>query len=281
MGLIGCHVSVSGGIENAPERATEFRSEVMQVFTANQRQWTPKSISDEQAKNYLQNLEKSEIKSVISHNSYLTNLGGFDEEKVKKSVRQFEDELTRCELLKIPYLVFHPGSHLGKGVDFCLKTIAENLDMILQNFGEIKTKLLLENTAGQGTNVGYEFEHLRKIIDYSENSEKFGVCYDTCHGFQAGYDMRTKSTYEETFRKFDDIIGLNLLKAFHLNDAKFDLGMKKDRHHNLGEGFIGLEPFQWLVNDERFTNIPMILETPNGDEKWSEEIQMLKNSRIS
>ena len=279
MGLVGCHVSVSGGVEKAPERAVEFGCESIQIFTANQRQWTPKPITDEQTKLYKENLAKSGIKTVVSHNSYLTNLGGFDEEKLVKSMKQFEDELIRCERLKIPYLVFHPGSHLGKGVDFCLHQIAENLDVVLQKLGEINVTLLLENTAGQGTNVGSDFEHLRKIMDYSENSNKFGVCYDTCHGFQAGYDIRTKETYDETFKKFDDIIGLDLLKVFHLNDAKFDLGMNKDRHHNLGEGFIGLAPFQWLVQDKRFENVPMILETPNGDEKWMQELVTLKQSR--
>ena len=279
MGLIGCHASIAGGVEKAPERAKKYGSEVMQIFTANQRQWTPKPITPEQGAKYLESVKKFAIKTVVSHNSYLTNLGGFEEEKVKKSIAQFTDELKRCQRLKIPYLVFHPGSHLGKGVDFCLKTIAENIDMVLQNIGEINTMLLLENTAGQGSNVGYEFEHLRKIIDYSENSEKFGVCFDTCHGFQAGYDLRTKAAYEETFRKFDDILGLDLLKVFHLNDAKFDLGLKKDRHHNIGKGFIGLEPFRWLIKDERFVETPMILETPNGDEMWEEEIHILKKMR--
>lgn len=279
MGLVGCHVSVSGGIEKAPQRAVDFGCETMQVFTANQRQWTPKPIADEQVKLYKENLAKSGIKIVVSHNSYLTNLGGFEEDKLAKSIKQFEDELIRCERLGIQYLVFHPGSHLGKGVDFCLHQIAENIDKVLLKIGDIKTTLLLENTAGQGTNVGFAFEHLRKIMDYSENTEKFGVCYDTCHGFQAGYDIRTKEVYNETFKKFDDIIGLDLLKVFHFNDAKFDVGLNKDRHHNLGEGYIGLEPFQWLVQDEGFENIPMILETPNGEEKWVEELEILKQSR--
>jgi len=279
MSLVGCHVSVSGGVEKAPERAVEFGCETMQIFTANQRQWTPKPITDEQAKLYKENLEKSGIKTVVSHNSYLTNLGGFEEEKVQKSIKQFEDELIRCDRLGIQYLVFHPGSHLGKGVDFCLHKIAENIDLVLQKLDNVNVTLLLENTAGQGTNVGFDFDHLRKIMDYSENSNKFGVCFDTCHGFQAGYDIRTKDAYDKTFKKFDDTIGLDLLKTFHFNDAKFDLGMHKDRHHNLGYGFIGLEPFQWLVQDDRFENVPMILETPNGDEKWVEELDMLKKSR--
>ncbi|MBN2279057.1 MAG: deoxyribonuclease IV [Candidatus Marinimicrobia bacterium] len=280
MGLVGCHVSVSGGIEKAPQRAVDFGCEVMQVFTANQRQWTPKPITDEQATLYLKNLEKCGIQRVVAHNSYLTNLGGFEEDKLEKSLKQFEDELIRCERLKIPYLVFHPGSHLGKGEDFCLRQIAKNIDRVLENLGHIHTILLLENTAGQGTNVGYDFEHLRRIIDYSGNSEKFGVCFDTCHGFQAGYDIRTREAYEETWRKFDEILGLDLLKVFHFNDAKFDAGRNKDRHHNLGEGYIGLEPFQWIVSDERFENLPMILETPDGDEKWEEELKILKQSRL-
>lgn len=279
MGLIGCHVSISGGIENAPQRATEFGCESMQVFTANQKQWTPKPISEEQVKRYKQNLEKSGLKNVISHNSYLTNLGGFEEDKVRKSIFQFEEELKRCELLEIPYLVFHPGSHLGKGIDYCLKQIATNINKILQKINPTNTKLLLENTAGQGTNVGFEFEHLRKIIDYSEKSEKFGICFDTCHGFQAGYDIRSKEAYHETFQKFDDIIGLDLLKVFHLNDAKFDIGLNKDRHQNIGKGFIGLGAFARLMQDDRFAEIPMILETPNGEERWEDEIKVFKSFR--
>lgn len=279
MGLIGCHVSVAGGIEKAPQRAVEFGCEVMQLFTANQRQWTPKPISAEQAKKYKENLKKSGIQTVVSHNSYLTNLGGFEEEKLEKSLNQFAEELKRCDLLKIPYLVFHPGSHLGKGVDFCLAQIAKNIDQVLENIGNTNTMLLLENTAGQGTNVGFDLEHLRRIIDLSKHSEKFGVCYDTCHGFQAGYDITTKESYEKTFQNFDKIIGLDLLKVFHFNDAKFDVGLNKDRHHNIGEGYIGLEPFQWLMQDKRFKNIPMILETPNGEEKWPAEIESLKKSR--
>lgn len=280
MGLVGCHVSVSGGIEKAPQRAVDFGCEVMQVFTANQRQWTPKPITEEQTQLYKENLKKSGIQSVVSHNSYLTNLGGFEEEKLVKSLKQFEDELIRCDRLEIPYLVFHPGSHLGKGVDFCLEQIAKNIDNVLENIGGTKTLLLLENTAGQGTNVGFDFEHLKRIIDLSKNPEKFGVCFDTCHGFQAGYDIRTKESYDATFQKFDEIIGLDRLKVFHFNDAKFDVGMNKDRHHNLGDGFIGLEPFRWIVSDERFKDVPMILETPNGDEKWTEEIERLKESRL-
>jgi len=279
MGLVGCHVSISGGIEKAPQRGVEFGCEVMQVFTANQRQWIPKVISDEQVVKYKENLGATKIGTVISHNSYLTNLGGFDEAIIIKSTTQFEAEIKRCDRLGIPYLVFHPGSHLGKGVDFCLEQIAKNIDQVLANIGETKTTLLLENTAGQGTNVGYDFDHLKRIIELSKNPEKFGVCFDTCHGFQAGYNITTKESYDKTFQQFDEIIGLDRLKAFHFNDAKFDVGLKKDRHHNIGEGYIGLEPFQWLMQDERFKDIPMILETPNGDEKWAEEIAILKKSR--
>ncbi len=279
MGLIGCHVSAAGGVDKAPKRAVDFGCEVMQVFTANQRQWFPKPISNDKAEKYKINLEKTDIQSVVSHNSYLTNLGGFDQTKVKKSMKQFEAELQRCELLEIPYMVFHPGSHLGKGIDFCLEQIAKNIDTVLEKFDQINTTLLLENTAGQGTNVGFDFEHLRRIIDLSDNSEKFGVCYDTCHGFQAGYDIRSEKNYEETFSRFDDQIGLDVLKVFHFNDAKFDVGLNKDRHQNIGDGYLGLAPFQRLMRDERFANIPMILETPNGNEKWAEEIQLLKDSR--
>ncbi|MFP4547762.1 MAG: deoxyribonuclease IV [Fidelibacterota bacterium] len=279
MGLVGCHVSIAGGIEEAPQRAVQFGCEVMQVFTANQRQWTPKPISKEQVVKFKENLSATNIKTVVSHNSYLTNLGGFDKIKVEKSTTQFEAEIIRCDRLGIPYLVFHPGSHLGKGVDFCLQQIAKNIDQALENIGGTQTTLLLENTAGQGTNVGYDFEHLKRIIELSKNPEKFGVCYDTCHGFQGGYDITTRESYDKTFQQFDEIIGLDLLKVFHFNDAKFDAGLKKDRHHNIGEGYIGLEPFQWLMRDERFKNIPMILETPNGEEKWAKEIELLKKSR--
>ncbi len=278
MGLIGCHISIAGGVEKSPGRAERFDCEAMQIFSANQIQWNTKPVSKQQRDIFLSELKKHKIQKVVVHHNYLTNLGGVEPEKLEKSRKSFLDELIRSDFLEIPYIVFHPGSHLGQGEDSCLKQIAENLDRAIEAKGDLKATLLLENTAGQGSNVGYRFEHLQKIIEFCSYPEKLGVCFDTCHAFVAGYDLRSKKAYFDTFKKFDDIIGLDRLKVFHLNDSKNPLNSRKDRHDNIGKGYIGAEPFIRLMNDDRFADCPMLLETPNGDEYFAAEILLLKNS---
>jgi len=278
MPLIGCHISTDGGIELAPERGRSLGCDSMQIFTANQMQWKGAPISQESCDLYLEGLNKNKINTVVSHDSYLINLSSPESVKLAMSRKAFTEEIQRCTLLKIPYLVFHPGSHMGKGDDYALQKIAESLDYCLAKVPDSNVTLLLEITAGQGTNVGFAFEQLQSIIDQSSQPEMMGVCFDTCHAYAAGYDIVAGSGYRDTFRKFDDIIGLKRLRVFHLNDSTKPLGSRIDRHHQIGRGFIGVEPFIRLINDERFSDLPMILETPGEDEHYAREIQLLKET---
>ena len=276
MPLIGCHVSTAGGVENAPQRGKELGCDAMQIFTSNQMQWKGSSISSESREKFINGLENSRVQQVVAHDSYLINLGSPDSEKLKKSRKAFLEEIQRSTFLEIPYIIFHPGSHMGKGEDYALKVIAESLDYSIESRPDSKVEFLLENTAGQGTNVGYSFEHLKIIIDQSKYPDRLGVCYDTCHGFTAGYDIVSEEASNRTFDEFDRIIGLDRLHVFHFNDSKRVLGSRIDRHECLGKGQIGWEPFYRLVNDPRFSDLPMILETPGGDENFAREIAALK-----
>lgn len=276
MPFIGCHISTTGGVENSPYRGRELGCDAMQIFTSNQMQWKSRPISDSSRENFLEGLRSNNIKQVVSHDSYLINLGSPDFDKLEKSRKAFAEEMDRSEFLQIPYVVFHPGSHLGKGEDYCLKTIAESINLVTESKNSYNLMLLLEITAGQGSNVGYRFEHLRTIIDRCDYPQKIGVCYDTCHAYAAGYDIVSEEAYEKTLKEFDEIIGLDRLKVFHLNDSKRELGSKRDRHECLGKGYIGWEPFFRITNDERFANLSMVLETPGGDENYAKEIAKLK-----
>ncbi len=281
MPYIGCHVSAAGGIENVPVRGKDLGCDAIQVFTSNQMQWKGRPISTESCKQFIDGLKDVGIRKVVTHDSYLINLGSPDPVKLEKSRQAFIEEIQRSTYLEIPYIIFHPGSHMGEGEKIALETIARSLDYSIESTPDSEVMLLLENTAGQGSNVGYRFEHLREIIDYSKYPERLGVCYDTCHGFSAGYDMVSDEAYESTFKTFDDIVGLEKLQAFHLNDGKRELGSRIDRHECLGKGKIGWEPFFRLVNDRRFSELPMILETPGGDENFAFEIAELKKSVVS
>lgn len=277
MPYIGCHISISGGVDNAPERATAIGCDAFQIFTANQMQWKSSPIPKETRERYLNEIEKLHFQKVISHDSYLINLSNPEPKKQAMSRKAFIEEIRRSTFLNIPYIVFHPGSHMGKGVDYALKTIAESLDYCIENVPDSTVMLLLENTAGQGTNVGYHFAHLDTIIRQSAHPERLGVCLDTCHAFAAGYNLAEEAGYRDTFKQFDDIIGLPRLKVFHLNDSKKPLGSRVDRHHQLGRGLIGWQAFYRLVNDERFSELPMILETPGNEAHYAKEIKLLKN----
>jgi len=277
MPYIGCHISISGGIENAPSRAAEIGCDAFQIFTANQMQWKASPISEEARKRYLLEIEKHQFQKVVAHDSYLINLGNPDSKKRAMSRKAFLEEIRRTTFLSIPYIVFHPGSHMGKGVDYALKTIAESLDYCIEKVPDSPVTLLLENTAGQGTNVGYHFAQLDAIIRQSAHPDRLGVCFDTCHAFAAGYNLAEESGYQDTFRQFDDIIGIQRLQVFHLNDSKKPLGSHIDRHHQLGEGLIGLKAFYRLIHDERFSEMAMILETPGDEEHYAREIQLLKD----
>jgi deoxyribonuclease IV len=275
MKYIGAHVSASGGVENAPLNAHEIGAKAFALFTKNQRQWKSAPLSKESIKKFRDNCGKLgyEPFQILPHDSYLINLGHPENEPLEKSREAFLDEMQRCEQLGLDRLNFHPGSTLGKISDEdCLKLIAESINLALD-----KTKgvtAVIENTAGQGSNLGYKFEHLRYIIDFVEDKSRVGVCIDTCHSFAAGYDLTTVDAFQHTFKQFEEIIGFGYLRGMHLNDAKKGLNSRVDRHDSLGKGTIGIEVFKLLMRDPRFDNMPLILETPE-ETIWKEEIAML------
>lgn len=277
MKFIGAHVSAAGGVENAPVNAHEIGATAFALFTKNQRQWVAKPLTDESIAAFKANCAKYGYKSnqVLPHDSYLINLGHPEKEALQKSRNAFYDEMLRCEQLGLDRLNFHPGSHLNKTTEeMCLATIAESINLGLGKTNGVTA--VIENTAGQGTNLGFSFYQIKKIIDQVEDKSRVGVCIDTCHAYSAGYNIKTRTGFEEVFREFDEVIGFTFLKGMHLNDSKKELGSKVDRHESLGKGTLGLEVFECIMNDSRFDNIPLILETPN-DAIWAEEIQLLKN----
>jgi deoxyribonuclease-4 len=275
MKYIGAHISASGGVENAPLNAHAIGAKAFAFFTKNQRQWftagyTAKNIDLIKARceefGYTPN-------QILPHSSYLINLGNPGEEEVNKSRQAFFDEMSRCEQLGIDRLNFHPGSHLNQiSVDACLDRIAESINMALERTKGVTA--VLENTAGQGTNLGHTFEQLAHIIDKVEDKSRVGVCLDTAHTLAAGYEIRTREAYEETFRRFDEIVGFKYLRGMHINDSKKELSSRVDRHDSIGMGVMNMDLFSFIVNDPRFDNLPLILETPD-ESRWAEEIQML------
>jgi len=277
MKYIGAHVSAAGGVENVPERAHEIGATGFALFTKNQKQWAAKPLTDESIELFKKKCNdlNFSMDAIIPHDSYLINLGHPEKDKLKKSRDAFLDELQRCEQLGIRLLNFHPGSHLKKiSEKECLKIIAESINEALSNTKFVNA--VIENTAGQGSNMGYRFEHLAEIIDQVEQKERVGVCIDTAHAFAAGYDISTDEGFDETFEHFEQIVGFDKLLAMHLNDSKKELGSKVDRHESLGDGLIGLTPFKRIMGDDRFNGIPVILETPNT-ERWATEIEMLRS----
>lgn len=275
MKYVGAHVSAAGGVENAPERAHNIGAKAFALFTKNQRQWKAKPLTKENIDGFKKNCETYgySMDHVMPHDSYLINLGHREKPKLEKSRNAFLDEVQRCEQLGIRLLNFHPGCHLHKhSPTDCLKTIAESINWTLDQTSDVA--VIIENTAGQGTNMGFKFEHLAEIIEQVEDKERVGVCIDTCHAYTAGYDISFREGYEQTMEEFGLTVGFNYLKGIHLNDSKKELGSKVDRHDNIGEGEIGPEAFRYIMQDERLENIPMILETPDTD-RWPEEIDML------
>ena len=262
--LLGAHMSIAGGVHNALHAGDSVGCEAIQIFTKSSRQWAAKPLSDDDVRAFKETQEASGIHTVVAHDSYLLNLGAPDRELRQKSVAAFVDEMERCEALAIPFLIAHPGAHTGAGERVGLRTIARSLDAIHRRCEGFKVRVALEITAGQGSNLGYRFEHIRNIIDSARESDRLRVCFDTQHAFAAGYDIRTREGYERTFTEFDETIGVKLLSAFHLNDSKKELDCRVDRHEILGKGHIELEPFRLLMNDQRFFGLPMCLETPKG-----------------
>ena len=273
--FVGAHVSASGGVFNAPLNAMKLEAKAFALFTKNQRQWAAKDLDTKTIDAFKENLSKSGIlpKHILPHDSYLINLGHPETEGRKKSISAFLDEVNRCELLGLDRLNFHPGSHLKKiDEDECLNKIADAMNITLEKTKNVS--LVIENTAGQGSNLGYKFEHLAYIIDKIEDKSRVGICIDTCHLFTSGYDIRTKEAYDKTWDEFEKIVGFKYLMGMHINDSKPPLGSKKDRHESIGKGEIGLEAFDFIMNDSRMDDIPLILETPNS-EIWKQEIELL------
>jgi len=276
MKYIGAHVSASGGVENAPLNAKKINATAFALFTKNQRQWKAKPLSDESIRRFKDNCMAAGYTAgqILPHDSYLINLGHPEPAGLDKSRTAFIDEMSRCEQLGLKNLNFHPGSHLKKiSEEACLARIAESINLALAQTRGVTA--VIENTAGQGTNMGHRFEHLAAIIDGVEDKSRVGVCLDTCHTFSAGYDLVTPDGYEKTLAHFGAVVGFSFLKGLHLNDGKKALGSRVDRHESLGKGTLGLDAFRMIMNDYRFDGIPMILETPD-DSRWAEEIRMLK-----
>lgn len=275
MKYIGAHVSVQGGVDKAPERAAEIGAKAFAIFTGSSNRWKSKDPTEEVAERF-----KSECvrfgytpQFILPHDNFLINLGSPDKQKLAMSLQSFEDEMRRCYLLGLDKLNFHPGSHLNQlSEEECLDRIADSINRCLE-----KTKgvaAVIENTAGQGSNLGYSFAHIARIIDRVEDKERVGVCIDTCHAFSAGYDLASESGYEKTWKEFDEIIGFKYLRGMHLNDDKRELGSRIDRHELIGEGTLGRDFFTRLMQDPRFDNIPLILETPD-ETIWAKEIEWL------
>ena len=278
MKKIGAHVSVSGGVEMAPVNALGIGADAFALFTKNQRQWVAKPLSVESITLFKENCEKEgfDIRYILPHDSYLINLGHPDREGMEKSRAAFLDEMRRCELLGLKMLNFHPGSHLNKiSIEKCLDRIAESVNMTLDKTTGVTA--VIESTAGQGSNVGNEFWHLRYIIDKVEDKSRVGVCLDTCHTYTAGYDIVNE--YDRVFTEFDEVVGRNYLCAIHLNDSKKPLGSRVDRHDSIGKGLIGIDFFRRFMQDSRFDDMPVILETPD-DTIWRDEIKMLRSFEL-
>ena len=276
MKYFGAHVSASGGVENAVKNAKDIGATAFALFTKNQRQWIAPQLTAEQIATFKNAMAEAGFSAaqILPHDSYLINLGHPDEDGLEKSRDSFFEEMQRCELLGLDRLNFHPGSHLKRiSEEGSLDRIAESINMALERTKGVTA--VLENTAGQGSNLGYKFEHLAYIIDRVEDKSRVGVCLDTCHSFAAGYDLRTKEACDATFAEFDRIIGFKYLRGMHLNDAMRPLGSRIDRHSPMGEGEIGIECFKYIASDSRFDNIPLILETPD-EERWAQEITQLR-----
>ncbi len=276
--LIGAHVSISGHLHLAVERALSIGATTMQIFTKSNRSWFDKPLDLEEVSVFKKAVKAADLRGIMVHSSYLINIGAKEESTEKNSVKSLTLELERAEALDIPFLVLHPGSHTGAGTESCLKKIAHNLDIVLKKASG-NTMILIETMAGQGTNVGSTFEEIKQILELTKNNHLLGVCFDTCHIFSAGYDISTDDGYDEVFKQFDKIIGLKHLKAFHLNDSKTEFNSHKDRHEELGKGNIPMTFFKRLMNDQRFAVVPKVLETPTDPdmELYKRELKLLRS----
>lgn len=274
----GAHMSISGGLYKAFGHGERAGCDTIQIFSKNQQQWRGKPLTDQDIAQFKAEQQRTGFGPIVVHDSYLINLASPNEELWEKSIAAFGDELERCSALGIPYLVTHPGAHTGSGEEAGLRREAEALNRLFDAGVGGDVTVLLETTAGQGTCLGYRFEHLTRLIELTHHQERLGVCVDTCHILAAGYDIRTPEACAATFAEFDRVVGIERIKVFHLNDSQKDLGSRVDRHTHIGEGCIGSEGFRAIVNDPRFANLPMILETPKSDD-LKEDIENLARLR--
>ena len=275
--FIGAHVSASGGVYKAVANAVAIGANAFALFTKNQMRWTDAPLTEREIAKFKEECNKHGFSpdQILPHDSYLINLGSPKADALQRSREAFLDEMKRCEQLGLVYLNFHPGSSLKEvSVDECLKTIAHSINIALEQTKGVTA--VIENTAGQGSNLGYEFEHLAAIIDMVEDKSRVGVCIDTAHSFAAGYDLSTEEGFNDVFERFNEVVGFNYLKGMHLDDSKKELGSHVDRHESIGKGTIGITPFKMIMQDERFNGIPLVLETPNPN-IWPEEIAMLRS----
>jgi deoxyribonuclease-4 len=277
--LLGAHMSIAGGVGNAFIQGKKVNCDAIQIFTKSSRQWASKPYTKEEIELFHVNRKETGIGAVVAHDSYLLNMGSPDTALRTRSVAAFIDELERCEVLGVSNLIAHPGAHVGAGELDGIKTIAKSLDEVHKACPGYRAKVTLEITAGQGSNLGYRFEQIANMIDATKESDRLRVCFDTEHAFAAGYDLRTREGYERTFVEFDEIIGLELLAAFHLNDSKKEFNSRVDRHEHIGKGFLGVEAFRMLMNDRRFWGLPMCLETEKGPDlkEDRENLELLRS----
>jgi len=273
--LLGAHTSTEGGVAAALDLASKLGFTAMQIFSKNNNRWSAKPFSEKEINDFKTKHAASIIQFTVVHDSYLINLCASSSEILEKSRTAYLDELNRCEQLGIPYLNFHPGSHMGAGEKEGIKLIAESLNIAHEKTKGFKVNSMIEVTAGQGSTLGYRFEQVREIIDLIEVKNRMAVCIDTAHIFAAGYDIKSPVSYEETIKEFDEIVGLKLLKCIHMNDSKKPLGSRVDRHEHIGKGFIGKEGFKNIMNDKRLEHVPKVLETPKGKEHL-EDVENLK-----
>ena len=271
---MGAHMSIAGGVDLAPARGAAIGCTAIQLFTKSNNQWAAKPLEPETATRFKEEMKRSGISHIVAHDSYLINLCSPDDALWNRSIDACTEELQRCAKLGIPWLVAHPGGHMGKGEAYGIRRMVRAIDQIHSRVPADSSSLAIETTAGQGTIIGFRFEQIAQTIDGTKDPDRIGVCLDTCHVFAAGYDIRSATGYGKTMRRFDELIGLDRLKAVHVNDSKKDLGCRVDRHEHIGKGFLGLEAFRHLMNDSRLLNVPLILETPK-DEMCREDVMNL------
>lgn len=274
--LIGAHMSVAGGLYTAFERADRVGCTALQIFTKNSNQWNDPKLTEEDIAKYREAENKSKVRIVVSHDSYLINLCGATRELLSRSRKAFINEIERCRLLGIRYMIFHPGAHTTQERKAALKLVSESLNFAHETTKESGVVTLVETTAGQGTTVGSSFEEIAEIISGVKDHDRVGVCIDTCHIFAAGYDIRTRGGYDKTMKEFEETLGFELLHAIHFNDAKKPLSSHVDRHEHIGKGEIGKEAFGFFMNDERLVSVPKILETPKGEDGYSMDLENLR-----